>query len=197
MAVNIHHKGRTWSFSPARIRELRVGAIVWMLLAVAGWAAAGAAWTVAVREQQAARRMASAAGLTPVSGPGVEVTVSDSARTLAPGENPSEALVQDSDLLFLEMMLWYGGAQAVAVNGVRITAKTTITSAGPTVVIDGRRLVAPFRVVAVGDPTLLRNVVMTRGGFADRMREGGLGVQVILRPQVTAPASDGGVSVER
>jgi len=129
MAVNIHLKGRTWSIPPARIRALRVGVVAWMLLAVAGWIAAGAAWTVAVREQQAAGRMASAAG--------------------------------------------------------------------PTVIIDGRRLVAPFRVVAVGDPTLLRNVVMTRGGFADRMRDGGLGVQVIPRPQVTVPASDGGASVER
>ena len=121
-----------------------------MLLAVAGWIVAGIAGASAVRAHQEIWRTAALAGLTPVSGPGVEVTLSDSTRALAPAENPSEALVQDSDLLLLEMMLWYGGARAVAVNGVRITAETTIISSGPTVVVDGHRMVAPFHVSAVG-----------------------------------------------
>ena len=138
--------------------------------------------------------MASFAGLTPVSGPGLEVVLDDSTRAPSPGDSPSELLVQDSDLLFLEMTLWYGGAEAVAVNGVRITAKTAITSAGPTIVVDGHRLVAPFHITAVGDPKLLQGVLLTREGYVARLREMGLDVRIINRPRLTVPAAVVGTS---
>jgi len=131
--------------------------------------------------------MAFLAGLTPVSGSGIEITLSDSNTILAANQNPSAALVQDSDLLLAEMLLWYGGARAVAINGARITASTTILSSGPTIVIDGHRMVAPFRVSAVGDPVLLRTVLQTRGGFSDRMHEDGLGVWIVERSNVVVP----------
>jgi len=131
--------------------------------------------------------MAFLAGLTPVSGSGIEITLSDSNTILAANQNPSAALVQDSDLLLAELLLWYGGARAVAINGARITASTTILSSGPTIVIDGRRMVAPFRVSAVGDPVLLRTVLQTRGGFSDRMHEDGLGVWIVERSNVVVP----------
>ncbi len=182
--------GHLWTIRPAWARGVRPALAAWILLAVAGWAAAGVLAVIAVRERQAADRLAVDAGATPVAGPGVEIVLTDSTRTLRPGENPSMALVQDSDLVFLNMMLWYGGARAVAINGERITAQSTITSSGPTMVINRRPFVAPFRVVAVGDPKVLRGVLETRGGFVDRMREGGLGVQVTPRPDLVVPGRD-------
>ena len=160
----------------------------WILLAAAGWGVAAAGVSVAVHDQERAARYAALAGFTPVSGAGVDVTLTDSTRAIRPGDNPSTALVQDSDLTFLVMMLWYGGARAIAINGERMTTLTTITSSGPTLLINGRRLVGPFEVVAVGDPTVLRGVLETRGGFADRMRETGLGVRISAHPAVRVPA---------
>jgi len=194
MAVETHAKGqmwfeRLWFERPSMMRGVRVTVAVWVLAALVGWVAAATAYTYAVSAQRAAARMASFAALTPVSGPGVEVVLADSTRVPSPGDNPSELLVQDSDLMFLEMTLWYGGAEAVAVNGVRITAKTTITSAGPTIVVDGHRLVGPFHITAVGDPKLLRSVLMTREGYVARLREMGLNVQIIDRPRLTVPAA--------
>jgi uncharacterized protein YlxW (UPF0749 family) len=184
MATDVHSRGRSWLAPPSWLRGLRAGLAPWILLAVAGWTVAGVAAAAAVRAHQASDRLASLAGLTPVIGPGIEITLSDSTRTLGPDQNPSEALVQDSDLLLLEMLLWYGGARGVAVNGARITARTTILSSGPTIVIDGRRMVAPFHITAVGDPQLLLSVLQTRGGFLDRMHESGLGVNVATRSRV-------------
>ena len=171
-----------------RARARGAGVAVWMLLAAAGWTAAAAAVSMAVHQQQRAAQYAAFAGLTQVSGPGVDVTLTDSSRAIQPGDNPSAALVQDSDLTFLVMMLWYGGARAIAINGDRVTALTTITSSGPTLLINGRRLVGPFQVVAVGDPMVLRGVLETRDGFAARMRESGLGVRISERRSVTVPA---------
>jgi len=173
---------------PARARTRGAGLAVWILLAAAGWGAAAAGFSTAAHEHLRAARYAAFAGLTPVSGPGVAVTVHDSTRTIRPGENPSASLVQDSDLTFLVMMLWYGGARAVAINGERVTTLTTITSSGPTLLINGRRLVGPFQVVAVGEPRVLRGVLETQGGFAERMRESGLGVRISQSQGVTVPA---------
>ena len=173
---------RAW----ARTRS--AGATAWIMLAAAGWGLAAAGVSVAVHEHQRAGQYAALAGLTRVSGPGIGVSLSDSNRVIPAGADPSTALVQDSDLTFLVMMLWYGGARAIAINGERVTTLTTITSSGPTLLINGRRLVGPFEVVAVGNPRVLRGVLETRGGFADRMHQSGLGVRISAHPAITVPA---------
>lgn len=187
MAVTASVKGLgVWR--PVRGTVLRSGMALWILLAVLGWSVAGAAAFAAVREYQVVGRLSALAGLTPVSGPGIEVVLTDATHALPAGENPSLALVQDSDLFFLTMMLWYGGARAVAINGQRVTAQSTITSSGPAVLLNGHRLVGPFHVVAVGDPDVLRGVLDARGGFVERMRESGLGVEIHTRRHLVVPA---------
>jgi len=146
-----------------------------------------------VQEHQVARRLAAAAGLTAVPGPGIEIVLTDAPSVSSPSEDPSAALVQDGDVVLLNMMLWYGGAQAVAINGARITAQTTIVSSGPTLLIDGRRTVGPFHVTAIGDPVVLRGAVETRGGVLDGLRRAGLGVHVTTKWAMVVPA---GASVE-
>ncbi len=175
---------------PRVARGTRLAITVWIVIAVIGWGAAGVTSIMNVRERQASGRLAAQAGLTAVAGAGVEVVVSDASQAAKAGENPSMALVQDSDLIFLNMMLWYAGARAVAINGERITAQSAITSSGPVLVVNRRRIVGPFHVTAVGDPRVLKGVLETRGGFIERMRQGGLGVEVTTRQQVTIPGGD-------
>jgi uncharacterized protein YlxW (UPF0749 family) len=173
---------------PTWVRARGTGATAWILLAAAGWGFGAAGMSVGIHEHQRAGQLAALAGFTTVAGPGIGVTLSDSDRVIPAASDPSTALVQDSDLTFLVMMLWYGGARAIAINGERVTTLTTITSSGPTLLINGRRLVGPFEVVAVGDPRVLRGVLETRGGFADRMRQSGLGVRISAHSAITVPA---------
>ncbi len=182
-----------WTVRPAWAKSARMTLSAWILLAAAGWVAAGVLSVTAVSERRAADRFAVAAGVTPVTGPGVEIVLADATRQIQPGENPSAALVQDSDLVFLNMVLWYGGARAVSVNGERITAQSTITSSGPVLVVNRRRVVGPFRVVAIGDSKVLRGVLEARGGFVDRMREGGIGVQLSPRQNLLVSGQDASV----
>jgi uncharacterized protein YlxW (UPF0749 family) len=86
------------------------------------------------------------------------------------------------------------GPRAVAINGERVTAATTITSSGPAILINGRRFVGPFDVAAVGDPRVLQGVLETRGGFAERARDSGLGLLISVRPAITVPAGREGSS---
>lgn len=182
--------GRLRTVRPAWTVLLRPGLAVWIALII-GWGVAGGAAVSAVREHRAATRFATLAGFTPVHGPGIEVVVSDAPRSLQTGENLSEALVQDGDLVVLNMMLWFGGAEAVAINGERVTATTTITSSGPTILINGHRTVGPFHVFAVGNPQVLREVLEAHGGFVDRMRAADIGVQIVRHRELTVPAFRG------
>jgi len=102
-----------------------------------------------------------ASGTTPVRGPGIVVTVQDapagtSKQTdpLRPGAAP-EGRVQDRDLQDVVNGLWAASAEAVAVNGQRLTALTAIRSAGDAILVDLRPLTPPYVVAAVGDPEKL------------------------------------------
>jgi hypothetical protein len=181
--------GRPWVFLRGWAPGLRLSAIAWAALALAGWSAAGLAGALVVREHRVTSHLVTLAGFTPVPGPGIEIVLTDGTTISRPIADPNAMLVQDGDLILLNMMLWYGGARAVAINGERITAQSAITSSGPTLLINGRRTVGPFHVTAIGDPAVLRGALETRGGVVDRMQEAGLGVRIVVQRELVVPAA--------
>jgi hypothetical protein len=181
--------GRPWAFPRGWAPVLRLNAMAWAAVAVAGWSVAGLAGAMVVREHQVTNHLVALAGFTPVPGPGIEIVLTDGTTTSRPIADPNAMLVQGGDLILLNMMLWYGGAQAVAINGERITAQSAITSSGPTLLINGRRTVGPFHVTAIGDPAVLRGALETRGGVVDRMQEAGLGVRIAVQRALVVPAA--------
>jgi hypothetical protein len=181
--------GRPWAFLRGRTPALRWNAMTWAAFALVGWSVAGLAVAVVVREHQVTSRLVALAGFTPIPGPGIEIMLTDGTTTPRSGDNTNVMLVQDGDLILLNMMLWYGGARAVAINGERITAQSAITSSGPTLLINGRRTVGPFHVTAIGDPAVLRGALETRGGVVDQMQDAGLGVHIVVQPALVVPAA--------
>jgi uncharacterized protein YlxW (UPF0749 family) len=97
-----------------------------------------------------------AAGVGPVTGPGVVVRLSD-----APADQPDPAdprggdvgdgRVLDKDLQDVVNALWAAGAEAISINGLRLTTQTAIRSAGEAILVDYRPLSPPYTVRAVGD----------------------------------------------
>lgn len=104
--------------------------------------------------QQQVRSQQVQAGNTEVTGQGLRVTLSDAPRSALslPGSNPNWMLVHDNDLLRVINGLRAGGAQALAVSGVRLTATTAVRCGGPSIQVGGNHLTPPFIVEAVGDP---------------------------------------------
>ncbi|MEP7765973.1 DUF881 domain-containing protein [Sanguibacter sp. 25GB23B1] len=86
-------------------------------------------------------------GTGAVRGPGLTVTVEDGASA---AENP-KALVQDTDLQLVVNALWAAGAEAISINGQRLTATTAIRSAGSAILVDLVGVSGPYDVVAIGD----------------------------------------------
>lgn len=119
--------------------------------------------TVTGEQQDAAakdERLGTVSGFGPVSGPGVRVTVDDP---------PTGDLVRDRDLRPLVNGLWTAGAEAIAVNGQRLTSRSSIQNSGGTIQANSRPLSPPYVVQAIGDPlTLEADLMETTGGLLFR-----------------------------
>ena len=101
-----------------------------------------------------------AAGLMPLQGPGVIVEISDSKRVIPDGENPANYIVLVDDLRDIVASLWASGAEAVAINGERLVATSSIYGVGASVLVNTAFLSPPFRIEAIGSAGIL-------DGFAD------------------------------
>jgi uncharacterized protein YlxW (UPF0749 family) len=103
------------------------------------------------------------AGATEVHGPGVKLVVDDAKGTDQGGDGPRESSgfsdtgrVRDRDMQRVVNGLWESGAEAIAINGQRLTALSAIRAAGDAILVDNRPLVPPYTVLAVGDGSRLR-----------------------------------------
>ena len=65
-------------------------------------------------------------------------------------------MIYDSDLTRLVNGMWQAGAEAVAINGHRITTLTPIRSAGSAITVDYVSLSPPYVLEAIGDPARLQ-----------------------------------------
>ncbi|SDS62403.1 Uncharacterized conserved protein YlxW, UPF0749 family [Friedmanniella luteola] len=92
-------------------------------------------------------------GTVAVTGPGVVVVVDDAAEQATADGSGDRVL--DLDLQILANGLWRAGAEAVAINGHRLSSLTAIRSAGDAITVDYRSLNRPYRVEAIGDPRTL------------------------------------------
>lgn len=125
------------------------------------------------------------AGSAAVRGAGVRVVVDNSADGKPEGE------VLDTDLQQLVNGLWQAGAQAVAVNGQRLTTLSAIRTAGQAITVNYRSLSPPYVVSAIGDGDRLpAGLLETAAGqtFADLRNNFGVRFEVEARDELSLPA---------
>lgn len=107
------------------------------------------------------RRLEVRTGYLAVRGPGVRISVDN-----PPGADAFTE-VRDEDLATLVDGLWQAGAEAIAINGERLTALSGIRNTGRAIHIDGAPVSAPYTVLAIGDPASLQaNLLETSQGAA-------------------------------
>ncbi|WP_042386875.1 DUF881 domain-containing protein [Streptacidiphilus melanogenes] len=102
-------------------------------------------------------------GTTPVSGPGIQVSVDDAASAGTDLNNASPRAgagfsntgrVRDSDLQLVVNALWQSGAEAIAINGQRLTNLSAIRAAGDAILVNDHPLTLPYVLQAIGGPGL-------------------------------------------
>lgn len=127
------------------------------------------------------------AGTLAVTGPGVAITVDD-----APdAESGTGGRILDTDLRQLVNALWQSGAEAISVDGHRLSSLTSIRYAGQAITVDYRSLTPPYSLVVVGDPaTLPARLAETAGGQMWQGLETNFGIryETATRDNVSVPA---------
>ena len=107
-------------------------------------------------------------GKVKVSGEGVEVTLSDNEYNPS-DPNVNNYIVHEHHVFNLINELLISGAEAVAVNGQRLTHTSYIYCNGPVITIDGRQHPAPFTISAIGDADVLESALLITGGVRDQL----------------------------
>lgn len=137
-------------------------------------------------------RLAALAGVSAVRGPGIKVVVDD-ARNGDLRSDGATGRVLDTDLQRLLNGLWAAGAEAVSVNGQRLTQLTAVRSAGDAILVAYRPLSPPYEVLAIGNPDDLEvDFVDGPGGRWFHTLEGfGIRFAVTAEKDLRLPAASG------
>lgn len=102
------------------------------------------------------------AGKTNVIGNGIIVTLEDN----------SERQIEASDLLELVNELRLAGAEAISINGERIINMSDIAYVNSSiVVINQQRILPPYEIKAIGEPSSLESTLLGNGGYIDELRK--------------------------
>jgi uncharacterized protein YlxW (UPF0749 family) len=139
-----------------------------------------------------------AAGLIALAGTGIVLQLEDSPEPVPPDGSESDYLVGSRDIRRVVEELWGAGAEAIAVNGERITPTSAIIDIGSSLLVNSAYLAPPYQVSALG-PTDLYDRLSASPGFVDfvRARGEGYGIRVSLaEPEsVDIPAFVGTVTL--
>jgi len=112
------------------------------------------------------------AGTVAAHGPGVVLTIDD------PGQVVTADVVVDA-----VEELRDAGAEAIELSGVRVVASTSVVDAPAGVSVDGHRIVAPYRLSAIGDAKTLADALEIPGGVTDTIASRGSGAHAVVTPR--------------
>lgn len=121
------------------------------------------------------------AGAVEVHGPGVKLVVDDAKEADGGGDGDARETsgfsdtgrVRDRDMQRVVNGLWESGAEAISINGQRLTALSAIRAAGDAILVDNKPLVPPYTVLAVGDGERLSTAFQNSGDgqYLDALRK--------------------------
>lgn len=140
------------------------------------------------------------AGAVEAHGPGVKLVVNDSKDASQGGDgDPRETSgfsdtgrVRDRDMQRVVNGLWQSGAEAVSINGQRLTALSAIRAAGDAILVDNKPLAPPYTVLAVGDRQRLSTRFQNSpdGLYLHALQENfGIRTSISVESDITVPAA--------
>ncbi|HYM83483.1 MAG TPA: DUF881 domain-containing protein [Candidatus Dormibacteraeota bacterium] len=139
-----------------------------------------------------------AAGLVALEGTGIVLQLTDSTAPPPQGANRADYVVSGRDIRTVVEELWLAGAEAIAVNGERLTASSGITDIGGTILVNSAYLAPPYQVSAIGPSDLFDRLGRSQG-FIDFVRARseafGIGVSVATPSKVVVPGYLGTVNL--
>jgi uncharacterized protein YlxW (UPF0749 family) len=141
-------------------------------------------------------KLSPAAGLTAVRGEGLVVVLTDTPRDaeVPEGIDPNLLVVHQQDIQGFVNALWAGGAEAISLQGQRLTTTTGIKCVGNSVVLQGVPYAPPYRIVAVGDVASLQSALDASEAvrrYREYVEYTDLGLRVAAADRLTVPGYAG------
>ncbi|GAA1722937.1 DUF881 domain-containing protein [Isoptericola hypogeus] len=121
-----------------------------------------------VRGPDLAARESVVTGSRPVTGPGLTVSLDDapaSSQSIA-GVRADDLVVHQQDMQHVINALWAGGAEAMTLQGERVTATSAFRCSGNILLLHGKVFSPPYVIEAVGDPDDLQAALDASPGVA-------------------------------
>ena len=105
-------------------------------------------------------------GKVAVKGEGIQITL-EYGEYNPKEENVSNYLVHEHHVFKVINELYISGAQAISINGQRLSHNSYILCNGPVIEVDGYQHPAPFVITAIGDSDVLEGAININGGVKD------------------------------
>ena len=153
--------------------------------------------------RSAGERGVTAAGLAPVDGSGLEITLDDAPRrpdgTLPGNARPDDLVIHQSDVQAVVNAMWAAGASGVTVMDQRLIATSAVRCVGNTLLLQGRTYSPPFVITAVAPGAAVRAQLAASPQVAilqQAVDAFGLTFTVHDRSSVALPAYAGSLDME-
>lgn len=108
-------------------------------------------------------------GMTAAKGPGITVTLRDSPKAMSGTAGPDD-VIHDTDVLKVVNELWAAGAEAITVNGHRVSVSTAFRCVGPVIHVQNMPIASPVMIRAIGDSETLVGAMNMPGGVLSEIR---------------------------
>lgn len=97
---------------------------------------------------------------SPLTGPGITITLNDAPPGPLPeNATPDDLVIHQQDIENVMNALWSGGAEAMSVQGKRVTNRSIIRCIGNVIYIDGVSYSPPYTISAIGDVDAMQQSV--------------------------------------
>ncbi|GAA2043193.1 DUF881 domain-containing protein [Catenulispora yoronensis] len=143
------------------------------------------------------------AGVLPLSGSGLTVTLNDAPPNAQPAAGaaapqPDWLIIHQQDVQAVVNALWAGGATGIQLMDQRMINTSAVRCVGNTLLLQGRVYSPPYVITAVGDPGRLRTALLGSSAvqtYLEYVTAYGLGWDVKARDRVTLPGYSGSLDV--
>lgn len=122
------------------------------------------------------------------TGQGIQITVDSNGLADA----PTSGRVTETDLQILVNGLWYAGAEAISINGNRLSTLSAIGRSGQSITANYRSLARPYTIVALGNKDQLEERIGSNPAgkyWVQRVQSGGLRFDVEASGDLAVPSA--------
>lgn len=150
------------------------------------------------RVVEQSKALEAAAGLTPVTGAGLVVTLTDAPRDpdgkYPAGVSPDDLVIHQQDVQSVLNALWAGGATAIELMDQRVVNTTAPRCIGNTLLLHGRTYSPPYVMRAVGPAGRMQAALDAERGvqiLKQYVTRFSLGYKVVVDPTIDVPGYTG------